>query len=228
VAVNGIVYVGGEDKDVSHGRLLAIDVATGREVWRYEANSAVWCSPAVANGLVYFGDRDLHAVDALTGEEVWRTSVHIGYSAPAVVNGVVYVGSQDASVTALDAATGAGRWRFETVHGVFNSPAVSDDLVFVNDGDIDDDTVSVLYAIDASTGTERWRFDLRSTGAQPTVAGGAVYVGCEDGVLHVQDANSGEERWTLSLDGPIDGAPAVVNSTVYVGGLLELYAFGDR
>jgi hypothetical protein len=70
----------------------------------------VFSSPAVANGVVYFGSDDHHvyALNASTGSKLWRftTSNKVG-SSPAVANGVVYVGSFDNNVYALNANTGA-------------------------------------------------------------------------------------------------------------------------
>jgi len=41
-------------------------------LWSYSTGSAVYCSPAVANGLVYFGsdDYNLYALNARTGVEL--------------------------------------------------------------------------------------------------------------------------------------------------------------
>ena len=48
---NGIVYVGSEDKN-----LYAIDVATGKEKWRFAMGGWVYSAPAVVNGIVYAGN----------------------------------------------------------------------------------------------------------------------------------------------------------------------------
>ena len=70
-------------------------------------------SPAVANGVVYFGSDDswLYALDATTGAKLWSFEAGYSYdavqSSPSVVNGVVYVGGRDFNVYALNASTGA-------------------------------------------------------------------------------------------------------------------------
>ena len=74
-------------------------------------------SPAVVNGVVYFGSNDgkVYAVNASTGALLWsyRTAGFAG-SSPAVANGVVYVGSWDCKVYALNASTGALLWSYLT------------------------------------------------------------------------------------------------------------------
>ncbi|MGW4985906.1 outer membrane protein assembly factor BamB family protein, partial [Streptomyces mirabilis] len=53
------VYVGSRDSS-----LYAVDAATGRKRWSFLTGSAVSSSPAVVDGVVYFGsvDGNLYAV----------------------------------------------------------------------------------------------------------------------------------------------------------------------
>jgi outer membrane protein assembly factor BamB len=84
-------------------------------------------SPAVVNGVVYFGSTEgnVYALNAGTGAKLWSFTTGIGVlSSPAVANGVVYVGSQNGTVYALNASTGAKLWSFPTGGGVTSSPAV--------------------------------------------------------------------------------------------------------
>jgi serine/threonine-protein kinase len=60
-----------------------------------------------------------------------------------VANGLVYIGSDDASVYALDAATGDKRWTFETDGVLRSAPAVENGLVYVGSWD------NSVYAVNA-------------------------------------------------------------------------------
>jgi outer membrane protein assembly factor BamB len=65
--------------------------------WSYTAVGAfINSSPAVANGVVYFGsdDANVYALNASTGVKLWRRKIDPD-SSPAVANGVVYLGSAD-------------------------------------------------------------------------------------------------------------------------------------
>ena len=76
-------------------------------------------SPAVVNGVMYFGsdDSNVYALNASTGAKLWSfTTVSAVESSPAVVNGVVYIGAwghvsggniSGGNVYALNASTGA-------------------------------------------------------------------------------------------------------------------------
>ena len=60
--------------------------------WVYKIGEG-FTSPAVANGVVYVGSRNLYALNASTGALLWSYYTSDVWSSPAVANGVVYVGS---------------------------------------------------------------------------------------------------------------------------------------
>ncbi|HKG26804.1 MAG TPA: PQQ-binding-like beta-propeller repeat protein [Thermomicrobiales bacterium] len=184
--VDGAVYVGDQA-----GNLYALDAATGAERWHVavgagSAASLYASSPVAVDGAVYVASGG-------------------GASTPAVAGGVVYVGGVASAslpptvLHALDAATGAARWRYPTATTAgLTSPGV--------------------YAIDAATGTQRWHVatagDVRGA---PAVAGGIVYAGSKDGSLSAIDAATGAARWQFATGKAITSSPAVVDGVVYVG-----------
>lgn len=240
---NGTVYVGG----LTH-QLFAIDQETGALKWKFGTGSAVTSSPAVSGGLVYFGSFDgfFYAVDTATGQLKWKfetrgerryafRGVHglhpsgevmpdpwdFYLSSPAVAGGMVFFGSGDGHVYALDAATGALKWKARTGDVVHSSPAVSGGTVFVGSWD------SFLYAFDAQTGKEKWRFQSgldpqygNQVGfqASPAVSSGVVYIGCRDSKVYALDAATGKQKWVFSNNGSwVITSPAVHDGKVYFG-----------
>ncbi|NYI03290.1 outer membrane protein assembly factor BamB family protein [Allostreptomyces psammosilenae] len=118
----GRVYLPSAD-----GRLYALDAATGRTLWRFEAGAPVVSEPVVAaaggtgdGGAVLFtAGTTLFAVSADDGRPLWRAEVG-GMSAGRVaVDGErVYTGSGDGRVLALSVHDGAGPlWAFTTRTG---------------------------------------------------------------------------------------------------------------
>ena len=140
------------------------------ERWHLELGTGMSSTPAVVDGVVYFGDWDgvAHAVDADTGDEVWSTELEGQImSSPTVDGDAVYVATNGA-LFGLDRATGTQRWRAETSdHPIAispGSPAVVDDLVLQGtaSGELmipveDYSFRGSVAAFDAGTGDEVWR-----------------------------------------------------------------------
>lgn len=143
-------------------------------------------------------------------------------STPLVVDGTMYVTTAWSKVVALDAATGAVKWRFDPkVPGRFGVSACCD---VVNRGAAYDDgrlffgTIDGrLIALDAKSGKQLWSTvtvdqskPYTITGA-PRVAGGKVYIGnggAEYGVrgyVSAYDAKSGALAWRFYT---VPGDPA--------------------
>ena len=88
--VDGIVYAADID-----GFVVALDAATGRELWRHDMLAAVWASPLVAAGRVYVSDTDGEvAVLAAGGERRVLSEIAMEapiYRPPAVSGGTLYL-----------------------------------------------------------------------------------------------------------------------------------------
>jgi eukaryotic-like serine/threonine-protein kinase len=236
-----VVYVGS-----TGGNMYAVDRETGAEKWKFNAKSRIASSPAVADGVVYFGayDSNFYAVDAASGQLKWKfktdgerrfAAKHIHgtqpesetmadpfdcyLSSPVVWRGAVYFGSGDGNVYALDAATGALKWKFKTGDVVHASPAIADGALYIGSWD------TYFYSLDAATGKENWRFKTgedadvhNQTGIQSSAAvmDGMVYFGCRDAHLYALDAKTGKQVWAYSTKGSwVISSPAVRGGKVY-------------
>ncbi|OOW01676.1 PQQ-dependent dehydrogenase, methanol/ethanol family [Pseudomonas sp. MF6396] len=134
---DGVIYT-----SMSWSRVIAVDAASGKELWRYDPEVAkvkarTSCCDAVNRGVALWGDKvyvgtldgRLIALDAKTGKAIWSqqtTDPAKPYSitgAPRVVKGKVIIGNGGAEygvrgfVSAYDADTGKLAWRFYTVPG---------------------------------------------------------------------------------------------------------------
>ena len=222
---DGVAYVGAEE-------LYALNASTGELLWRYGAGYTrggsiprVGSSPAVAEGIVYYGslNRVVYALDAKTGKLLrgygTRSSVE---STPAVVDGVLYVGSDDDHVYAFEVSSGGSLsrygvnedplWRYETGDEVHSSPAVADGTVYVGSND------GKIYALLAPTGELVWRYETGdAVYSSPAVADGTVYVGSNDGKIYALDASTGELVWRYETGDAVYSSPAVADGVVYVG-----------
>jgi outer membrane protein assembly factor BamB len=240
---NGIVYVGSTD-----GSLYALDLGSGTLKWKFATQSWVTSSPAIESGTVYFEsyDSNFYAVDAGTGQLKWKFATagekryagkHLHHlepaaesmpdpwdfylSSPTVWNGTVYFGSGDGNIYALDANSGALKWKFQTGDVVHSSPAIADGTLYLGSWD------TYLYALDAVSGKEKWRFKTgddpdfhNHVGIQssPAVVDGVVYFGCRDQYAYAVDAATGQQKWRFSTDGSwVNNSPVVQEGKVYFG-----------
>ncbi|HXY31569.1 MAG TPA: PQQ-binding-like beta-propeller repeat protein [Gemmatimonadaceae bacterium] len=222
--VDGTLVFGAGD-----GAVYAVDAASGRVRWRAQTEGRIRSSPAVDGGRVYVGSYDgrVYCFDLASGTQRWRfdtdgASLQSGkygfdrrsiQSSPAVAGGVVYVGARDGFLYAIDATSGALKWRFDHhISWVITSPAVADGIVYAGSSD-----AAFVQAIDA-TGKELWR----TTGdaivwASPSVAGDLVYVGDGAGRLRALDRSSGAVKWEFRTGASIYASPGVSGDYVVVG-----------
>ncbi|MEU8201504.1 PQQ-binding-like beta-propeller repeat protein [Streptosporangium sp. NPDC049046] len=141
----------------------------------------------------------------------------IVYAEPVVVGGVVYATSGDGTVSALDAATGVMRWRFQTGGSLVVDHVVVDGTVFVAN------TFGRLVALDAATGRVRWsrRIDVIS---DLVAAAGRLYVWAKKSFLSTNaevvalNGASGKRLWSFQPEGYVlNPDPVLVGEVVHVG-----------
>ncbi|MCC9078136.1 PQQ-like beta-propeller repeat protein [Litorilinea aerophila] len=129
-------------------------------------------------------------------------------------HGLLYVATS-AGLYALDAATGAVAWRYDTRLPLGNSPTVADGVVYVGGYD------RSLHALDATTGRLLWRYSGAGAGfaTNPLVVDGQVIAGNRDGGLYAIGAHgtdqAGQLLWKFQAGGPILQSPAYADGVVY-------------
>jgi tetratricopeptide (TPR) repeat protein len=201
--IDGVVYI----NDL---QLLALDLATGAMRWAAPVSTTATTSPAVADGVVYTAELGgaICAVDAATGDLRWRTAtrdVLFAFSTIAVVDDTVIACGQGSAsgvqtgsdlnggvVLALDATTGAVRWRNHTRDPVLCSPAVSGDVAYITETGTD--LHLLAYAVDSGEVEQRRKLGTAASGqivtSSPAITGGTLYVGLPDGHLIARPAMS--------------------------------------
>jgi outer membrane protein assembly factor BamB len=256
---NGFVYLttmtDDETGGPNPGALIALDVATGAEKWRYPTDASIQSSPALANGTVYISTRDgkLMAVDATTGQMRWSFDIYAGTpptdiawyigrltslapSSPTVANGVVYVGNNAGQVIAIDADSGTEKWRFQT-DGMFSSAlAFADNRLYFASVKTDesagiDPENSWVYALDATNGNRLWQKQVGMVEiASPVVVDGRVFMEVLDRHV-ISEGGHTDSVWALDAKtgGVVwkydGGANSYFYDVVYAGGILYVPNF---
>lgn len=227
VAADDILYVG-----TSQGALHAVRAADGTAQWIWSGANAIDGAAVVTADTVLFIDAkaDLVALNRANGALRWRTALHdeslAGKPAPdnptfnhraatpLVIDGTVYCGSSDGGLYALDAATGAKRWRHDAGAPVFSGIGRhGDDLLMF--GTMDGSVV----LLDRRTQRETLR--VKTGGGvvtTPIVAGHRLVVGSRDYLLYGFDLETGAVAWKYSYwFSWVESTPVLRDGLLYVG-----------
>ncbi|MDQ6829776.1 MAG: PQQ-like beta-propeller repeat protein [Gemmatimonadota bacterium] len=203
--VNPVILGDGRAFCVSDPRgLVALDAASGRELWRQETLSGWGSCQLIEGGLLStLRPGVLTLLDPTSGRELAAyevTDIHLHYGVVAgnrVVNPFA-----DGSIGVWDLAARTFSWRV---------PAAWSAKLLATDGQnvclYERDACVML---DLATGAERWRFDVTELGrhtvlvgderagsvvGHPIIAGNCVYIGVTGGWLVALDTASGAVRW---------------------------------
>lgn len=203
-ASDGVVYV--PMLDHPKGQLVALDLATGEEKWRW--GTSIAGTPTIVGDTLFIALTDegnrksLAAVDLSTGTVRWRKPIGIQWSDAglAVAHGMVYYAA-DFGLEARRVDTGERVWRYgkplpkngadrkgvpEVDFGT--TPVVAGDSVYVSGWIQRDTTFGQLFALDAKTGTERSRIGLgrnqRSMRGVPAITSDLVFLASDYGDLY--------------------------------------------
>lgn len=167
---------------------------------------------------------------------LWTQNVgsNVYMTSPIVYRDVVYIASVDenasgkAAIVAMNALTGAVRWKCPVRSSVKNSIAATQGLVFAQDVD------GHLYAIDASTGRLVWEKQLDVVGVPAlndglVVAGDTVFAGSGMGLCALE-ASTGREFWKNTSWKQREGTTATLSlgAAVLVGSVQWDALYGNN
>lgn len=237
--LEGVAYVGAagsgmEKISMGGGKLLALDTDSGKKLWDAWGPQGIGAPACTGNitfvnggGGVYYHILDLSKEGKAIGSGLKGGHQARQLNSAAIANGFAYCPfSMEGSIICCD-LKGKEQWKTATHPqnlemnmnsggmfecSCFTDLAVTRELVFIGC------QTGSLYAFDARTGEKRWTHD--SAGpiltSSPSVAGGLVYYGSNDGTLYAVDMN-GKEVWKQELGGAINSSPWPGDGVIYVG-----------
>jgi outer membrane protein assembly factor BamB len=185
--------------------------------WKYATEGYIDADLVAGDGRLYVASWDgaLRALNA-SGEVLWTKTLGDTLDATPVLSAdTLYIQTWSREVYALDAATGAVRWRFDY------SPSPADDhrqasLLVIDDLVLVPAWNGTFFALDAKSGERRWSFfggqPLR---AQPAYDGNNLFLASGDGTLSALTID-GTLRWQQSVAAPLLRTPVVLPQGVVV------------
>lgn len=212
-AFGGGVTFGGERlfANTGSGFVVALEPATGKEIWRKDFSIPLRGAPAFADGKVYVSTQDnqLFALSAATGEEAWSASALVenagllGAGAPAIFGDTLVIGFSSGELNAIKTDTGQVAWQdnlsrtsrltaLASLTDIDASPVIDRGRVFaIGHG-------GRMIALDLATGERVWE---RSIGglSTPWVAGDFLFVITADSQIVALTRKDGKIRWVTQL-----------------------------
>ncbi|HEX6487432.1 MAG TPA: PQQ-binding-like beta-propeller repeat protein [Candidatus Dormibacteraeota bacterium] len=235
------------DSPLTAGRLAALDLNTGRQLWieclraGCAPGDGVWSTPAIDSaGRAFVGvgnpDDGVVAFEASTGRILWRHSFYadlgrdLDVGATPVLTGQGPVESVDVGSTAgifesLNALGGTQVWSRTldagtAVHGLIGSPAFDGSALYVP-------SASPPYGLISLTalGARRWSvttsqpvYSSPALGAGLVVVGtGAVFGDRSAGELLAIRTSDGSIVWRSDAGSAVNSSPAIAGDMVLVG-----------
>ncbi len=207
-------------------RLSALDASNGVVRWTYDPAAGLPplpfasfrfrqfnAQPSIDREFLYIGDMAgrLYKLRRSDGQLIWVAELGAGMVAPPILDErQVIVGTWGGSIAAVDRASGAPLWRYESkdeIDGQILSTGAH--VIFGSHG------FGPLTALDAKSGTLSWRIVLESQGVWSLAAAGhQILIGSLNG-LWLVDLADGQRR--RILDGKVMGSPMFQGGFAFVG-----------
>jgi len=208
----GIVYFGCDNYF-----LYALDVETGKELWKFRAGDCAGnYPPVVAGEFVFFGSYDgyLYMLKKKSGELVWKfkTGGKV-VSGVACSDGKIIFGSRDSYVYCLD-MDGNELWRFRTGNQIISTPTIIGEEVYVGSYD------GCMYCLNLENGKEIWRF--RTGGAVGSLSpmnikDDMIFFGSWDFNMYCLNRHMGNELCRFRVGGGILTCGKIQKDALYFG-----------
>ena len=207
----------------SSGEVLAVDLATFTERYRFSPGLPVNGQPIVTEQAVFLTGQDsvtfpeghLVRLDRTTGTETWKSAWRVSSLPPLVTDRAVLTACENRSFTRPSGVllydSESGKLLANVKDYQLTTPInrLAGRLFFGLDG-------GRMNCLDEATGREVWSFktggDIHSA---PSLDTSGVYFGSEDHVLYALEQQSGALRWTFATAGPLQATPAVRAGVVY-------------
>jgi outer membrane protein assembly factor BamB len=220
------------------GDVVALDAATGTQIWRVKPSGPLRGAPTVAFNSVFVmtQNNQIYALSAADGDVIWQDAAASGQSgvfgvaAPAAGQGTVVAGYSSGELVSYRYENGRNLWS-----DALSRTSISTQVGTLTDVDadpiIDAGRVYALgqggrmAAYEITTGQRIWELTLAGI-STPAVVGEWVFTLTDDSRLLAIQRNTGRIRWMTQLDrwrdpadreGPIFWTgPVVANNRLWI------------
>lgn len=224
LVLDGVAYVG---DGTSQANVYAIDIQTGRQIWKTPLPGSIGATPVVSGGVLIVGSSNgyLYALDRADGHIEWQVDFHRGTGRPrsaddtvtdyvngiaSDLHGVVYLATSD-GVYATNVTAQQSLWFHPTPEAVPFAPALTEEEVVFGDRS------GALTCLSKATGRVSWTRPLPAPiNSKPYIVGGIVVIGTDAGKLLGYRIEDGREVWSRDFDGKMIRSFTIDGPYIYV------------
>ncbi|GMW02422.1 MAG: hypothetical protein AMXMBFR84_35580 [Candidatus Hydrogenedentota bacterium] len=213
-------------------KLMALDMATGNQVWVANRQTISWASPIVVDTdfgkqLILNSETTVDSYDPLAGTMLWTQECLSGEVAPSPTysNGVVFSAQEYATAAAIQLAkndetiTPEIAWEFDELLPEVSSPVGDGERFYFGT------STGTFVCLDAKSGEMLWEHEAHDGFySSPVVVGDKIYVLDNSGAMYILQA--GPELnvvATLSMGEPTFATPAFLDGRIYIRAEKTLY-----
>ncbi len=181
------------------GLIVALDVLSGKQIWKYQTAGKVYSTPAIKGDKVVCPSTDgnIYCLSLKKGTLIWSFHTSKGIVAsPLIHRGKIFVGASDGAFRALRLRDGALCWQFDSVKNFVETRPLfyKSRIYFGSWGDH-------FYALNAKNGALVWDRQkysnrmLSPAAVWPVAANGKIFIVAPDRMMTALDALTGKEIW---------------------------------
>lgn len=221
-----IAHLGKKDM----GQVVALDLATGNEKWKWESDGPSYASPSVMTTgkqkhIIVQTEKNLIALSLENGKLQWQVATPVqqrfyNCTSPYINGDIIYYTGQGSGTKAIQVVRDGDKyvtkelWSNPEIGAKWNTPVLKDGFLY---GFTDQKR---LYCIDASSGKTAWNDNTVSSDFSTIVDCGPVIIGLPStGNLIVMKpdpkAYSETAKYKVA-DTPVYAFPVISGNTIYV------------
>ena len=236
IVYEGKLFIASVDENLEgKAHLYAMDVRSGRLLWKYPLRNSVKNTIVVDNGRVMAQDVEgcLYAVDVETGKLSWEKQLPVNHL-PALIeglvvsDGIVYAGTGK-GLCAVRVEDGTELWRnneWSQGEGTTSTFSVSRNMLIASS------QWNALFGNDLETGRLMWKADgngLRFRASSVAVYGDLLYL-ISDNFFFILDATTGRVvvRKKLPMSVDVTSTPLLTDKEILFGSVNEGLVALDR
>ena len=194
---------------IEHDRLVAYDIASGRQEWLVEARSLF--SPAVADDLIFTVEAEtMSALSTRDGSTAWSAPIPESLAVrPTYDNGWLIAVTNSGLVLAFRGVDGHLVWQRDLSSPANASPTLAADRVYVPTAD------GRVVALLVSDGSPVWERKVGGRPNQILALDDRLYAGSTDDFFYCLMTKDGRIDWRWRTGADVIGAPVADRQRVY-------------